>query len=113
MGAEVSVLAIAGGAGSRLGTQLRNQNHGVRSANGMNEVQSVAFTDLPPLLALVDDDCAAVFKLLLNTYGAPSTRSTHNGSRDGAASVDFPLLLCRSIDPCLHSSLCTLSKLCV
>ena len=65
----------------------------------------------PPQFVHSDDDCATVYELLLNTYGLSVGLEETKASKSGSASValDVPLLLCRSLSPCMHTTLRTLS----
>ena len=73
---------------------------------------------LPPLFVSGDDDCAAVYELFMNTYGlslitleetevVSSSKPTSTSS--SPLLLDVPLLLCRSLGPCMHTTLRTLS----
>lgn len=63
-------------------------------------------SSVPPLYVSGDDECAIVFELLLNTCGL--SVSGHFGCWQ-FLQHDVPLLLCRSIGPCLNTVLKTLS----
>ncbi|KAL7514725.1 hypothetical protein ACHAXN_012045 [Cyclotella atomus] len=57
-------------------------------------------SSVPPLYVSGEDECAIVFELLLNTCGL--TVSGHFGCWQFLQN-DVPLLLCRSIGPCLNT----------
>jgi hypothetical protein len=61
--------------------------------------------ELPPLFVCGEDDCATVYELLMNTYGLSVGLETKLSNGD----LDVPLLLCRSLGPCMHTALRTLS----
>jgi hypothetical protein len=62
-------------------------------------------SSIPPLYVSGDEDCAVVYELLLNTCGFSLSGSYGNWQMQH----DVPLLLCRSIGPCLNTVLKTLS----
>ena len=71
-----------------------------------NKYNAAYAKKIPPLYVSGDDDCAIVYELLLNTYGL--TSGVPEG-RSGTQVLDVPLLLCRSLGPCMHMTLRTLS----
>ncbi len=82
----------------------------VKKRNQHQKVGKPGNVDSPPLFVCGDDDCATVYELLMNTYGLSVGLETKL-SKGGIESVplDVPLLLCRSLGPCMHTALRTLS----
>ena len=70
-------------------------------------------TAVPPLFVCGEDDCSAVYELLLNSYGLSINHGTGQQQRAyqsaTPSTLDVPLLLCRSLGPCMHTTLRTLS----
>lgn len=91
--AELQALRTANGAGAEVSVAQKKKNRG--SGDISKE------SSLPPLYVNGEDDCAVVYEILLNTFGL-SKLATQPTS-------DVPLLLCRSIGSCLHTTLQTLS----
>eukprot|EP00578_Thalassiosira_sp_NH16_P001258 CAMPEP_0181131948 /NCGR_PEP_ID=MMETSP1071-20121207/30732_1 /TAXON_ID=35127 /ORGANISM="Thalassiosira sp., Strain NH16" /LENGTH=319 /DNA_ID=CAMNT_0023218245 /DNA_START=78 /DNA_END=1037 /DNA_ORIENTATION=+ len=69
-------------------------------------------TNLPPLFVYGDDDCSAVYELLVNTYGLSINLGPDQPRLNTAtvkSSSDVPLIICRSLGPCMYTTLRTLS----
>jgi hypothetical protein len=83
----------------------------VKKRNQQRTLGKAGSVRLPPLFVYGDDDCATVYELLMNTYGLSVGLEESTASKSGSESValDVPLLLCRSLGPCMHTTLRTLS----
>jgi hypothetical protein len=91
-------------AANQSGTDNRPTEVEVSQKRKSNDTYSKA-SAIPPLYVSGDDDCDAVYELLLNTCGF-----SINGSYGSwHFHHDVPLLLCRSIGQCLNTVLRTLS----
>ena len=83
----------------------------VKKRNQQRKLGKAGNVHLPPLFVYGDDDCATVYELMMNTYGLSVGLEETKASKSGSESValDVPLLLCRSLGPCMHTTLRTLS----
>ena len=78
----------------------------VKKRNQQRKLGIAGSVRLPPLFVYGDDDCATVYELLLNTYGLSVGLEETKASKSGSESValDVPLLLCRSLGPCMNTT---------
>lgn len=80
----------------------------VSQKNKRRRLDDKTFTN--PLYCVGFNDCSALFEVLINTCGLSlsSENSPFEHKFDPEVSSDVPLLLCRSLGPCLHFTLKTL-----
>jgi hypothetical protein len=82
----------------------------VKKRNQQRKLGKAGSVRFPPQFVYGDDDCATVYELLLNTFRMSVGHEAPKMSTSCSESValDVPLLLCRSLGPCMHTTLRTL-----
>ena len=102
--AELEALRSTHGAGAEVSVSTKKAYRRVGAPGDIAK-------SLPPLYVSGDDDCAAVYEILLNTFGLSVSFDNNSlaTSLVTKSPCDVPLLLCRSIGQCMHTSLRSLS----
>jgi hypothetical protein len=103
---DLDVMKLENNDKEQVRVEVKKRNHQHQKVGKSGSVE------FPPLFVYGDDDCATVYELLLNTYGLSvglETKLSKGGSSEPVSSPDVPLLLCRSLGPCMHTTLRTLS----